>query len=140
MRSTALVDAGPIVALLNRRDRFHHSVIELFQGLAERDGLLLTTWPVVAEACSLLGQDRQVLVLDWIAQTKTDIVSIDDGLDFMRREMGRYRDLPCDFADASLLFAAWRTKVRDIWTPDSDFRVYRLPDRTRFTVIPGGQE
>ena len=123
MPSIALVDAGPIVALLNRRDRFHHRVVELFPGWAELDGSLLTTWPVIGEACSLLGQDRQVLVLDWIAHTKTEIVSIDDGLDFMRREMDRYRDLPCDFADASLLYAATRSKVRDIWTLDSDFTV-----------------
>jgi uncharacterized protein len=137
--STALVDAGPIVALLNRRDRFHSRVLELFRDLADRDGALISTWPVIAEACSLLGQDRQALVLDWIAQTRTEIASIDHGLDFMRCEMVRYRDLPCDFADASLLYAAWRTKVRDIWTLDADFYVYRLPDRSRFTVIPGGQ-
>ena len=35
--------------------------------------------------------------------------------------------------------AAWRTKVREIWTIDSDFMVYRLPDRSRFRVIPGGR-
>lgn len=51
--------------------------------------------------------------------------------------MSDYEDLPCDFADASLLYAAWRTKVREIWTIDSDFMVYRLPDRSRFRVIPG---
>ncbi len=36
---------------------------KLFLDLADRDGALISTWPVIAEACSLLGQDRQALVL-----------------------------------------------------------------------------
>lgn len=55
----------------------------------------------------------------------------------MREQMTNYADLPCDFADASLLYAAWSTKLRDVWTIDSDFTVYRLPDRSRFKVHPG---
>ena len=78
-------------------------------------------------------------MLDWVADTDTRIVSIDDGLELMRGWMAKYADLPGDFADASLLYAAWRTEVREIWTVDRDFAVYRLPDRSRFTVIPGGR-
>jgi uncharacterized protein len=66
-----------------------------------------------------------------------EIVSIDAGLAFMRERMTDYQDLPCDFADASLLYAAWRTKVREVWSIDTDFTVYRLPDRSRFKVVPG---
>ncbi len=138
MRNTALVDTGVIVALLNRRDAYHKVVTELFLNSAERDPELITTWPVVTESCSFLGLERQALVLDWISQTDTKIISIDAGLVFMRSHMARYGDLPCDFADASLLYAAHLTKVREIWTLDRDFQVYRLPDRTRFTVIPSG--
>ena len=29
----------------------------------------------------------------------------------------KYRTRWCDLADASLLYPAWRTKVREIWTP-----------------------
>jgi predicted nucleic acid-binding protein len=92
---------------------------------------------VIGEACALVNERRQAAVLEWIAQTDTQIVSIDDGLEFMRRHMSAYEDLPCDFADASLLYAAWRTKVREVWTVDRDFTVYRLPDRSHFRVIPG---
>ena len=31
-------------------------------------------------------------------------------------------DLPCDFADASLLYAAWITKDHDVWTIDGTSR------------------
>ncbi len=35
--------------------------------------------------------------------------------------------------------AAVKTRGREIWTLDSDFLVYRLPDRSRFKIIPGGK-
>jgi hypothetical protein len=133
--STALVDTGVIVAVLNRADRHHDAIVELLDGFA---GTLLTTWPVVAEACALVGTRRQGQVLDWIDDPEVVIYSIDAGLKFMRAQIADYKDLPCDFADASLVYAAAKTGVREIWTLDSDFLVYRLPDRTRFKVIPGG--
>src|SRR5207248_7980880 len=99
----------------------------------------LTTWPVITEACSFMANRLQKRVLDWIAAADVELVSIDDGLDAMRAVMDKYSDLPCDFADASLVYAATKTNVRDIWSLDRDFRVFSLPDRTRFTVIPGGE-
>ena len=87
----------------------------------------------------MMPGDRQRRVLDWMGLRGIEVVSIDDGLEFMRARMAEYADWPCDCADASLLYAAWRTEVREIWTVDSDFAVYRLPDRSRFTVIPGGK-
>ncbi len=131
---SALLDTGALVALLNRTDAHHQAVVDLFAGF---EGTLLTTWPVIGEACALVSERRQAAVLEWIAQTDTQIVSIDEGLEFMRQHMTAYQDLPCDFADASLLYAAWRTKMREVWTVDRDFTVYRLPDRSHFRVIPG---
>ena len=135
MRS-ALLDTGALVAIVNRRDRFHSQLTDL---LKDYDGRFLTTWPVVAEACSFMPDRLQGRVLDWIAAAGVEIVSIDAGIDFIRQTMARYGDLPCDFADASLVYAGSKTGVRDIWTLDRDFVVFRLPDRSRFTLIPGGR-
>ena len=132
----ALLDTVALVAIVNRRDRFHSQITEL---LKNYDGRFLTTWPVVAEACSFMPDHLQKRVLDWIAAAQVEIVRIDDGLDFMRNTMDEYNDLPCDFADASLVYAAAKTNVRNIWSLDRDFLVFRLPDRTRFTLIPGGK-
>lgn len=132
-----LVDAGPIVAILNRNDRFHAQTVSQLQSY--RAGALLTTWPVIGEACSLVPENRQHRVLDWIRLQGVEIWSIDAGLDFMHAQLANYADLPCDFADASLLFTTWQSRVRDIWTLDKDFLVYRLPDRSRFKVIAGGK-
>ncbi len=133
---SALLDTGALVAIVNRHDRSHAQLTAL---LKDYDGRFLTTWPVVAEACSFMPDRLQGRVLDWIAAADVEIVSIDAGIDFMRNTMAEYRDLPCDFADASLVYAASQTRVREIWTLDRDFVVFRLPDRTRFTLIPGGK-
>lgn len=135
MRS-ALLDTGALVALINRRDRFHSHLRRLLESY---DGRFLTTWPVVAEACSFMPDSLQSRVLDWLALAPVEIVSIDAGLEFMRQAMTEYADLPCDFADASLLYAASTTRVREVWTLDQDFLVFRLPDRSRFTLVPGSK-
>lgn len=138
MRNIALVDTSAIVALFSRRDTRHKDVFSAFEAAqVERVGLI-TTWPILTETCWFLGAQRQQQALEWIARAGIKIQSIDAALDFIRREMGRYADLPCSLADASLLYAAHITGARDILSIDSDFQVYRLPDRTRFTVIPGG--
>jgi predicted nucleic acid-binding protein len=133
---SALLDTGALVAIINRRDRFHPQVTDLLKNYA---GRFLTTWPVVAEACSFMPDHLQARVLDWIAAAAVEIVSIDAGIEFMRKTMTEYSDLPCDFADASLVYAASKSGVREIWTLDRDFLVFRLPDRSRFTLIPGGK-
>ena len=133
MRS-ALLDTSALVAIINRRDRFH---LQLTGLLRSYNGRFLTTWPIVAEACSFMAEGLQLRVLDWISAASVEIVSIDEGLDFMRKTMKDYHDLPCDFADASLVYAALRTGEREIWTLDQDFLVFRLPDRSRFALLPG---
>ncbi|MGQ0545779.1 MAG: type II toxin-antitoxin system VapC family toxin [Betaproteobacteria bacterium] len=130
----ALLDTGALVAIVNRRDRFHAPITQL---LKDYDGRFLTTWPVVAEACSFMPDRLQVRILDWIVAAGVEVVSIDDGIDFMRRTMAEYTDLPCDFADAGLVYAATKAGGREIWTLDRDFLVFRLPDRGRFNLVPG---
>ena len=50
--------------------------------------------------------------------------------------LDRYADLPCDYADASLIELAERTGVAAIATIDQgDFSIYRLRDRKRFRIL-----
>lgn len=62
-----LVDAGIIVAALNRNDRFHAAALELIGNYA---GRLLTTWPAIAGACAPVAERRQTDVLAWAKQTR----------------------------------------------------------------------
>lgn len=54
----------------------------------------------------------------------------------MRALMTRFRDLPMDLADASLVAAAETRRLRRILTLDSHFRIYRLNDKESFEIIP----
>jgi predicted nucleic acid-binding protein len=50
--------------------------------------------------------------------------------------MQKYRDLPMDFADASLVAIAEENGWEDVFTLDGDFLVYRLGGRRAFNVVP----
>jgi len=49
--------------------------------------------------------------------------------------MEKYRDLPMDLADATLVLAAENTRLNQIFTLDSDFLIYRIHGRQPFDII-----
>jgi uncharacterized protein len=131
-----LVDAGAIIALLDRDDDHHESCIQALKGLHEP---LATVWPALTEAMHLLGDTpraRAILcdmvsdgALELLILTASDFVRIKELLD-------KYRDLPMDFADAALVRVAGRDGMARIVSFDKHFDVYRLPRRGRFVVLP----
>lgn len=133
-----LVDAGPLIALLDRREPRHGDCVQALAAIAPP---LTTTWPVLTEAMFLLG-DR----IGWTAQERLwelvlrgDIepASIDAGLAVRARElMEKYRDLPMDLADATLVALAEARGTRRVFTLDGDFRVYRFRGRQPFDLAP----
>jgi len=52
----------------------------------------------------------------------------DSDLESSESYMERFRDVPCDFADASLLALAERTGARRVITLDRHFYAYRIGD------------
>ncbi len=133
-----LTDAGPLVALLDRSENGH---ARCAQALASVALPLVTTWPVVTEAMYLIGRllgwNGQAALWRLIEQGTLEIVDISAGAaSRMRVLMEQYRDLPMDFADASLVAVAEELRLNRVFTLDSDFRVYRLPRGRAFVVIP----
>jgi hypothetical protein len=56
----------------------------------------------------------------------------------LARIMARYADLPCDYADATLIALAEASGVMQIATIDQrDFSVYRARGRKRFRILIG---
>lgn len=100
---------------------------------------LVTVWPVVTEAMYLLdfSSQAQSALLEWLASDTVEIISLGkDDLPRIRDYMKKYRDLPMDFADAAIVRAAERTKIRLVFTiVRKDFSVYRL-GRSGFDVLP----
>jgi uncharacterized protein len=118
-----LVDTGPLVALLDRSDPYHHSCQE---NLSSLDDSLVSVWPVVTEAMYLLRAYWQAQIVS---------LGIDD-IPRMRELMRKYRDLPMDLADAGLVRVDERERLRRIFTLDRrDFQVYRPSRIGRFAII-----
>ena len=132
-----LVDAGALIALLDRDDAEHERCVEALKGIRDP---LVTVWPALTEAMHLLADTPRVpaALCDLVSDAAVRLFDL-KAPDFRRMKdlMQKYRDLPMDFADAALVCAAEREQLTRIVTVDRDFEVYRLPRRARFTVLPG---
>ena len=133
-----LIDAAPLLATINRNDNWHAESAELLRRL---DCSFYTTLAVITEAMHLLGRHtgspgqaalwRLILRSDLVVEHPTQ-----RDLQRMADLMSRYADRPMDFADASLVAVAERLGLDRIVTLDrTDFSIYRLHDRSPFTLI-----
>lgn len=133
-----LTDAGPLVAIIDRGEADHARCRATLEELASP---MLTTWPAFTEAMYLLGDaagwpGQEPL---WRLVRREDLQVAEAGRRTVQRMealMAKYRDLPMDLADASLVALAEETGLTRIFTLDEHFRLYRLFGRKRFVVIP----
>jgi hypothetical protein len=132
-----LVDAGPLVAVLNGRDRHHRVCVDALRRMCAP---LLSTWMPVTEAMYLLdfSMAAQDALLEMVERGALQIVELlPDDLPAIRRLMKKYRDQPMEFADASLVQVATRLGLNEILTLDRrDFSVYRLARGRSFRILP----
>jgi hypothetical protein len=124
MKNT-LIDAGPIIALFNKNDKYHKKIKEF---LKNYKGKLLSTWPVVTEVSHMLDFNVQTQIdyLTWI--NLGGVVIEDIGNEDISRiiELSRkYSDVPMDLADASLVVLSEKRNIKEIITIDSDYYIYR---------------
>lgn len=133
-----LVDAGPLVALLDRGEQDHARCVEALEDLTAP---MITTWPALTEAMYLLGaaggwkaQDALWKLLD---RGDLRVLDLDErSTNRTRSLMAKYRDTPMDLTDASLVAVAESLNVGRVFTLDRDFRVYRWKGRRKFDVVP----
>jgi len=132
-----LVDAEPLVALMDASDRHHTQCAAALKELREP---LATVWPPFLEAIYLLSDLSRAQVALWELLDRSVLLLLplnSSDIPRMRELMHKYANRPMDLADASLLRAAEREGIRKIVTVDRrDFSVYRLHNRTRPTLIP----
>jgi hypothetical protein len=135
-----LIDAGPLVALFATDDA-HHVRYDRLVSDASAEGLrLVTTWPCIVEASCILDAPWRFELLHWIEQGGVQVFPFDPShlavmLPWMRRYTEKTkRDM--DLADASLLWLASETGLREIMTIDvKDFARYRLPDGAALMLL-----
>lgn len=129
-----LVDAGFFIGLLNRADKHHDAAVKFLRGA--HHGELLTTWPCLTESAYFLNTVEKVALLEFVALGHIAVLEIDaGGLAVMREAINTYGD-KMDVADASLVWAAGKTGVSNIFTVDvKDFSTYRFAGKNRFNII-----
>jgi uncharacterized protein len=123
---SVLVDTGPLVALLHRRDNWHTRVTRFLSGYR---GELLTTWAVITEAVYVCDDPRKSRDLMEMIESSTLKLPAQGAAEAARIKwyFGKYADRDPDLADLSLLALAEVTRVTDVITVDiADFAVYRL--------------
>jgi predicted nucleic acid-binding protein len=132
-----LIDTGPLVAFLNRRDR-HHPWTK--RQLADAKSPLLTCEAVLSEACFLLHRQARSAdaVLDLLERGLLKVAfDLNEEAIRVREIMARYANLPASLADACLVRMAEIYAGSRLLTLDSDFQIYRMHGRKVLpTILP----
>jgi uncharacterized protein len=132
-----LVDAGPLVALVDSGDQHHARCVDALRGFREP---LATVWPPLTEAMYLLADlpKAQEALWEMIDRGALQLLTLDAGdVPRIRELMKKYANRAMDLADAALVRVAEREGIRKIFTVDRrDFSVYRLHGRIRPALLP----
>ena len=132
-----LLDTGPLVAYLDRRDTDHRQVAACLDGFS---GELFTTSAVITETMHfMLGSPRGPAALADFANAGgltvfdlTQPAALSLAVDMMRK----YSNLPMAFADATLTLLAEQLDLEEILTLDRrGFTVYRTRNGRAFHLV-----
>ncbi len=134
-----IVDTGFWLALANKNDEFHQPAKTLFQSFVRKK--LITTWCVATETCYLLqdrvGIDAPKSFIHKISTGKLTLFDLKP-IHCPRIEelMQKYRNLPMDLADASLVILAEELGHGQILSVDfRDFNTYRWKNTQPFVNL-----
>jgi len=138
VKESVLLDTGPLVAFLNRRDKFHN------WALAQWDQIkppMLTCESVISEACFLLAGTGTGIdsVMQMIQRGITTVsFHLDEHIQPVKKLLLKYRSVPISLADACLIRMSELHPDSRIFTLDSDFNLYRKDSRRIIpTIMPG---
>jgi len=124
-----LIDAGPIIALFNKKDKYHKTVINFLKNYR---GKLIATWPVITEVTHMLdfNVEAQLAFLEWVKRGGIEIYDIKiDKLERIIEITKKYRNVPMDLADVSLIIVSEEEGIKEIITIDNDYYIYRTIDK-----------
>ena len=133
MRARVILDTGPLVALIDSRDKDHQWAVVQWSDI---EPPLLTCESVISEACFLLDQTRtgSASVFEMLLRKAIAIAfRLEDHVREVRTLRDKYSDVPMSVADASLVRMAEQFTRSAVLTLDRDFRIYRKHGRQ---VIP----
>jgi hypothetical protein len=132
-----LLDTGAFVALLDRSEATHKRCLDFFSSFR---GTVYTSEPVLTETLYLLGPSSkaQRACIDFILKGGATLAP-QSSTSLVRASLliEKYRDIPMDFADATLVVLAEEAGINEVFTLDKrGFEVYRIHGRKPFTIRP----
>lgn len=137
MANELLLDTGAFVALVDRSETRHADCVEVLEGWS---GTVVTTEAVLTETLYLAGPQwrAQKLCLDFLRRGAFLLAPSSQAM--LRRVsvlMEKYRNVPMDYADATLVALGEELEADDVFTLDRrGFSVYRLSQRKAFRIHP----
>jgi uncharacterized protein len=135
MRPRVVLDTGPLVAFLNRRDEYH---LWAKEQMARLEPPLLTCESVLSEACFLVrdlrGGSEAVIRLVQRGLVTVALDLQDESIP-VGKLLARYVNVPMSLADACLVRIAELHEGSVVLTLDRDFRIYRKHGRYVVPVI-----
>ncbi len=134
-----ILDSGPLVAFLNKKDRYHDWAMAQFSTMSPP---LLTCEAVLSETCFLLRHYKNgaANVLKLLERELLTIpFRLEDELSAIKLLLERYQDVPMSLADGCLVRMAEQITDSVVFTLDSDFKIYRKNKRKVIpTIMPDG--
>ena len=135
MANPVVLDAGPLVALLDQADQWHTWTSEQFNLLHEP---MLTCEAVVSE-CAYLLRARDPGYRKLTGIFRSGAVKLDfqlaDHFDVVAHLLAKYQDVPMSLADACLVRMSELHDRSQVFTLDADFKLYRRHGRQSIPLI-----
>ena len=135
MAVPVLVDTGPLVAFLDRNDPLHNWACSQVRELADP---FLTCEAVLSECLYLTARfDPSGRGIHEMLQNGGLRIEFDlnDHLHAVARLMTKYQDVPMSLADACLVRMSELFDRSQVFTIDSDFKLYRRNGRQAIPLI-----
>lgn len=130
-----IIDTGPLVAFLNKSDRYHEWALMQF---AQLKPPFLTCESVISEVSFLLRNTENGIqnIFSMINRNLLKIpFNIESEINPISSLLKKYNDIPMSLADACLVRMSEQISESVIFTLDSDFKIYRKNKRKVIPII-----
>lgn len=136
-----LVDSGPLIAYYNIGDAWHERVKTQFGSSTCQ---FVTSAACIAETMWMLSSDVRVQN-EFLLDLASGIYRVESLLEEDYSRIAalnlKYKDMPADFADLSIVALAERLQIDKVLSLDQDFDIYRRFGNKPFhrVALPGGK-
>ena len=137
MANELLLDTGAFVALVDKSERRHADCVAVLEGW---NGAIVTTEAVLTETLYLVGPrwQAQKVCMEFLLRGAFVMVPASQAsLARVAALMEKYRNVPMDYADATLVALGEELGTGQVFTLDRrGFSAYRLNQRKTFQLMP----